>query len=516
MVKQKTGLLDFNLCVFSGFRRVFSMIEEEKLEIYKQTVEMLEEKNLRALGAFLSLQRGSYVAEVVELLDNTQKRRVFDVLDKELAAEVLEKVDEATRAELFDEVLENKEIANLVSELSLDEAADVLAEMDEQESQEILANLDDEDARQIQGLMKYEEDSAGGIMQPMILAVEENLTIQQTIDLIRQAKGEEEFYCIFVVDKQRRFLGTVGIRHLLIGSPQTPLGKIVDSNALYVMADTHQEEIRNLFKKNNLLVAPVVDAEHRLVGGITADRVIEAAEEEAIEDIYAMAGTDAEELENFSALHTARVRMTWLLPCLLGTAITALAGLFFRNLFAQWDQLAIFITAFLFAPMIAAISGNAGLQTSAVVVCGLATGDMAALRIGQVFWREVRVAVLVALCCGTVGGLICGVLPRVMEAGWRGKNATVQTTAVPASDLPSKAISPLQKIRPGQHLRIAAALGIAMFSAIMVSTTLGMLLPFVFRRIGWDPAISAGPLVTTANDSVSVIIYMLLTILTAR
>jgi magnesium transporter len=208
--------------------------------------------------------------------------------------------------------------------------------------------------------------------------------------------------------------------------------------------------------------------------------------------------------------------MTWLLPCLLGTAITALAGLFFRDLFAQWDQLAIFITAFLFAPMIAAISGNAGLQTSAIVVCGLATGDLAALRIGQVFWREVRVAVLVALCCGTVGGLICGVLPRVVETGWTEKNATFQTTAVPASDLPSKAIFPLQKIRPGQHLRIAAALGIAMFSAIMVSTTLGLLLPFAFRRIGWDPAISAGPLVTTANDSVSVVIFMLLTILTTR
>jgi magnesium transporter len=272
-----------------------------------------------------------------------------------------------------------------------------------------------------------------------------------------------------------------------------------------------------MLEENNLLVAPVVDADHRLVGGITADRVIEVAEEEAVEDIYAMAGTDAEELENFSALHAAKVRMTWLLPCLLGTAITALAGLFFRDLFAQWDQLAIFITAFLFAPMIAAISGNAGLQTSAVVVCGLATGDLAALRIGQVFWREARVAVLVALCCGTIGGLICGILPRVAEAGWTGRNAAVpQTTAVPASDLQSKAFSPLQKIRANQHFRIAAALGTAMFSAIMVSTTLGLLLPFLFRRIGWDPAISAGPLVTTANDSVSVVIYMLLTILTTR
>jgi magnesium transporter len=157
-------------------------MSEEKFEIHKQTVEMLEENNLRALGAFLSLQWASDVAESVELLNNEQKRRVFDVLDKELAAEVLEKVNEATRGELLNKVLENKEIVNLVAELPHDDAADVLAEMDEEESQEILAGLDDEDARQIQGLMKYEEDSAGGIMQPMILAVEENLTVQQTID----------------------------------------------------------------------------------------------------------------------------------------------------------------------------------------------------------------------------------------------------------------------------------------------------------------------------------------------
>lgn len=153
-------------------------MSEEKIVIYEEIVDLLNEKCLKALGAFLDLQRASDIAEAVEMLDNDQKRAVFDAMDdKELAAEVLEKVNEATRAELFDEVLENKEIADLVSELPPDEAADVLAEMDEEESQEVLGHLDYEDARQIQGLMKYEEDSAGGIMQPMILAVEDYLTV---------------------------------------------------------------------------------------------------------------------------------------------------------------------------------------------------------------------------------------------------------------------------------------------------------------------------------------------------
>jgi len=339
----------------------------------------------------------------------------------------------------------------------------------------------------------------------MILAVEENLTVQQTIDLIRKAEGQEEFYCVFVVNKQRRFLGTVGIRHLLLATPQTQMGKIVDPEAIYVSVDTDQEEIRNLFKKNNLLVAPVVDEQKRLVGGITADRIIEVAEEEAAEDIYAMAGTDAEELESFSAFHAARVRMTWLLPCLLGTAITAFLGLYFKNLFIQWNQLYIFVMAFLFAPMIGAISGNAGLQTSAIVVCGLATGDLAALRIGQVFLREARVALLVAVCCGIIGGLICAYLPQIISPQLDAAANTAQAEPAGTSPLHSR-----------QQTQIAIALGSAMFSAIMVSTTLGLLLPFVFRRIGLDPAISSGPLVTTANDSISVAIYMLLTILLTR
>ncbi len=484
-------------------------MSEENLTIYEEIIGLLEDNNLKALGAFLDLQRASDIAEAVEMLDNNQKRAVFDAMeDKELAAEVLEKVDEATRAELFDEVLEDKEIADLVSELPPDEAADLLAEMDEDESQEVLANLDNEDALQIQGLMKYEEDSAGGIMQPMILAVEDTLTVQETIDKIRKAEGEEEFYCVFVVDKQRRFLGSVGTRHLLMSNPQTPMGRIIDPETVVVKVDTDQEEIRNLFKKNNLLLAPVVDEQGLLVGGITADRVIEVAEEEAAEDIYTMAGTDAEELESFSIFRAARVRMTWLLPCLLGTAITAFLGLYFKTLFTQWDQLYVFVMAFLFAPMIGAISGNAGLQTSAIVVCGLATGDLAATRVRQVFLREVRVALLVAISCGIVAGCVCAYLPKLAHN-------PIHNNIL--NNSPGVAENPLFAQSLGhQQIYIALALGLAMFSSIMVSTTLGLLLPFLFRKIGLDPAISSGPLVTTANDSISVAIYMLLTILLTR
>jgi magnesium transporter len=183
--------------------------------------------------------------------------------------------------------------------------------------------------------------------------------------------------------------------------------------------------------------------------------------------------------------------MTWLLPCLVGTAVTAVVILLFRNIFTQAEFLPIYLTAIAFSPMICAISGNAGLQTSAIVVCGLATGDLAALRLGQVFAREVRVALFVAISCGVIGGFICGLLPNVIN---------VESDAA-------------QSITIGEQAQIAAAFSTAMFLTIMVATTLGLFLPFLFRRVGIDPAISSGPLVTTANDAISATIYLALTLL---
>jgi magnesium transporter len=173
--------------------------------------------------------------------------------------------------------------------------------------------------------------------------------------------------------------------------------------------------------------------------------------------------------------------MTWLLPALVGTGVTATILTAFRS-----HHPAVYVAAVAFAPMIAAISGNAGLQTSAIVVSGLATGHLAALRLATVFSREVRIAALVALSCAILGATACGIL----IAGR----------------------TPVEIVQP---VRLVFAFGTAMFAAIMVATTLGLLLPFLFRKLGIDPAISSGPLVTTANDSISVAIYMTLAILLA-
>ncbi len=453
-------------------------------QLFQQTRELLEAGDSFVLGRMLNEQRSSDVAEVVELLDSEEQRIVFDVLDKPMAAEVLEKVDDPTRAAIF-ELLTEDDLGDVFSELDLDDAADLLAELAEELQEKVLKSIRPADSARIKKLMTYSEDSAGGIMDPLVISVPEEATVTEAIAKIRTAEIDEDFYSVYVVDKLGRFLGDVRIRLLLTKPERTKIKDLIDRDAIYVTAEADQEEVRNLFSKNDLIVVPVLDREHKLVGRITADRVIEVAEKEAAEDMFTMAGTDADELEKFSALHAARVRMTWLLPCLLGTAVTAVVMMFFKN-----HNPIVYVAAVAFVPMIAAISGNAGLQTSTIVVSGLATGHLAALKLSTVFTREIRIALVVAASCGAAGAVIRAFLP-----GFLGID-----TATGAAE----------------HLQFVFAFGIGMFSAIMVATTLGLALPFVFRRIGIDPAISSGPLVTTANDSISVAIYMALTIALAR
>ena len=456
---------------------------------------LLEDADKAQLRQLLSEQRTSDIAEVVELLDYDQRRIIFDVLDKPTAAEVLEKLDAATRSTIY-EVLTASEIKSIISELDHDDAADLLAEFPRAKRNQMLKTLEPEDSVLIKKLMSYSEDSAGGIMDPVLICVSEDATVAEAVNKIRAAEIDEDFYSIFVVNKAGKFVGDVRIRLLLTRPEDTKISDLLDPDTIYVTAHADQEEVRNIFYKNDLIVAPVLDKKHKLIGRITADRILEVAQEEAAEDLYAMAGTDPAELQRDSVLWAAGVRMTWLFPCLLGTAITAVLGMFFRDVFFQANQLYIWALAVVFAPMIQAISGNAGLQTSAIVVSGLAAGHLADLRLREVLQREVPTALLVAVCCGVLGALVNAVLPKLLSS--------------------SPGAQAVAAVEWSSHFRIVIAFGTGMFAAIMVATTLGLLLPFLFRRLRIDPAISSGPLVTTANDSISVAIYMTLTLLLVR
>lgn len=484
--------------------------DQKKLvqQVLLQQIELLlETRDTKMLLELLDQQRSSDIAEVISLLDDDEIRSVFDLLDNEAASEVFEKVEEATRSELF-EILSQEEIKNIISELDADEAADILQELDKEESAKLLQAIPLADSREIRELMKYSEDSAGGIMDPVVLSVTEDATVAEAINKIRSAEIDEDFYSVFVVDEDNKFVGDVRIRLLLTSPEGKKIKELTDVDTIYVDTETDQEHIRNVFRNNDLIVVPVLDDDHKLVGRITADIILEVAEEEAAEDIYAMAGTEPEELEDVSVIHAARIRLTWLMPCLVGTAVTAVLLMFFESI-----EKPVFLAAYAFVPMIAAISGNAGLQTSAIVVSRLASGHLAAQKLKQVFQREVRIALVIALSCGLIGAVLCAAIPSVIgksKAEVRPELINLENTANQAAEASNEDGSGVIK-----HIRIVFAFGFGMFSAIMVATTLGLFLPFLFRKVGIDPAISSGPLVTTANDSISVTIYMLLAILLA-
>ncbi len=442
--------------------------------------DLLEAEDRHALTALLEEQRTSDIAEIVECLGAEYGFLIFKYLPREEAAEVFGKIDEAVRHKLY-ELFDNKYLTELIYELDHDDAADILSELPKEDTEKLLEGMEPEESALIKDLMRYSEDSAGGIMDPVILSLTGNQTVAEAIKLIKEHEIDEDFFTVFIVDKEGIYLGDVRMRSLISSNPYTPLKNLIEEDVLFVRVNDDQEEIRNIFRKNELLVVAVVDENGKLVGRITADRIIEVAEEEAAEDIYVMAGTDAIEREQPSVFYAARVRMTWLLPCMVGTGVTACVMLLFQKSFSN-----VYVVAAAFAPMIGAISGNAGLQTSAVVICGLATGHFAANSLRQVFLRETRVAAIVAGCCGTVGGLIYSSLSHFL-----------------GHELPLDI----------GLLKISIAFGLSMFMSIIVSTTLGLSLPFFFKKIGIDPAISSGPLVTTANDSISVTIYMLMTLL---
>ena len=289
---------------------------------------------------------------------------------------------------------------------------------------------------------------------------------------------------VFVVDDDKRFKGSVGLDSLLRNDRDTPIADVLDEELPTVLVGADQEEIANTFRKNDLIAMPVVDENGVLLGRITIDDIVEVIDEEAEEDALVMAGTHPAELDTPRVLKAASVRIPWLLTCMAGALLSALFFYsFFQPLFpnhADWLCIVMFI------PAIAAMGGNSGMQTSTIVVRGLATGDLVALDISHVFFREIRVALIVALVCAVIAGLV----------------ATVGLQLFPVKDF-----------IPSHGPILAWAVGLSMFCAILLSTLLGLFLPYIFRKIGVDPAISSGPLVTTTNDIVSYLTYFSLALL---
>ena len=409
--------------------------------------------------------RESHPADIAQALLSfpaEEQVAVFRLLPQEMAAEVLSKVDDETLLHLVGS-LGDTQVSRILEQMPAEHAADVVEELPAEQAEKILGLMEEEKSEDVQELLDYPEDSAGRLMSTTVVAVPETATVQQTIDHIRKQITEERAFEVFVVDSHGHLVGVVPLRRLLTADPNTVILAIRDDEVQSVTATMDREEVARLVAKYDLVAVPVVDEQHRLLGMITVDDVVDILGEEASEDIFRLAGSDAAELERRSPRQVALMRLPWVLTTLV---IELFAGVVIHY-FDQTLGRVILLASFM--PVIQAISGNTGLQSVTMVVRGLATGHVVLERWWEPLWRQVQTSSILGAVCAIVVGTI-GLL-------WH---------------------SPL----------FGLVVATSMFVSVNLSGVAGTVIPMLSKRLGFDPALTAGPFETALQDVLGVTIFL--------
>jgi len=390
--------------------------------------------------------------------------RVIQLLPMELASEVLAEIDRRS-VDAVVQLLSVDAIADLLEEMPSDEAADVMGEMPPAQAQEILAAMEAEERDEVAELLQYDPETAGGLMGKEFLAVPDTATCLQAVEAVRALAPEdrESLHFIYVTDAAGRLVGRLPLVEMLMQPWSRPVTEVMEPDPHHVSTDLDQEQVAQFVRTHELITLPVVDQQGRMVGVIHADDVHDVLEEEATEDIAQMAGT-SEELGETSPLKVARARLPWLLAALAGQVGCVLLMDHFEATIRGAVALSFFI------PAIMAMGGNTGIQTSSVVVRGLATGEVDVYHVGRYLLRELATSLL-------TGGLIAGALYGV----------AVLVVGDP---------------------RLAAVLTASMFAVIVFAAFVGTGIPLLMHRIGVDPALATGPFITTFNDVTAIVIYL--------
>lgn len=423
---------------------------------------LLSEGEEESLRIFLQLVRPEDIAELLDLLSVDDRQLVVSVLDHDAAGTVLTDTTPSIRAELVDEI-EPERLARIAEAMPADEAADLIGELEVAESEEVLQHISEEDEEVLRHLLTYPDDTAGGIMNPEVVALGPAATVDDAIRYLRSAEEDTVTAALYVVNEKRRLLGFVRLRRLVTAHPAAQLGNIMNENVISVLVDADQEEVADLVDKYDFMAIPVVDADGRLLGSVTVDDVLDVIEEEATEDIYKMAGSSAEEEESESIFHVARYRLPWLLICLGGTQLSTMVLQMAKGRVGLYEQMSVFTAA------IMAMAGNASLQSATTTVRRLALDTLPRTRFLRHVLREFLVALVMGLVCGAV----------------------------------ASALAVLFQHDP----MIGVALGIAMAIGMSAASFLGAAMPIALDLLGVDPAVASGPLVSTINDSLALAVY---------
>ncbi|MCD6169745.1 MAG: magnesium transporter [Candidatus Latescibacteria bacterium] len=425
---------------------------------------LIEKETQRDVSNLLANLSAPDIAGLIDHLDPEEARFVFNLLDDSVASQVITKVNEHIQDELI-EGTDQTRLTRLVGEMESDDAADLIARLPEDVAREVLCSIDPGLSERIRELLRYEEDTAGGLMAVELVTVDPNATVKEAIEVVRKvANKDEQIYYVYVVDRRQNLVGTLSLRDLILAQPDQRVSEIMNRDVMSVVQGTDQEEVANIFRKYDLVVLPVVDAKGRLVGKITIDDIVDVIEEEDSEDIAKMVGTSREEMTEHSPVKVAGIRLPWLVICLFGGMGSATIVSHFE------DVLGTVLTLAFFVPVLMDMGGNVGVQSATLVVRSLALGEIDSSDLWKRLHREIRTSLIMGLACGAAVGLFAFL--------WKD--------------------NPI----------LGVVVAVAMCGAILAASMTGVLMPMVFKKLGIDPAVATGPVVTTINDWSGLLIYL--------
>ena len=441
-----------------------------KFELTKDFIgelnERIENKDQKSIITMITDCHPADIAEILDELEFENTCFLFELLEDNIAADVLVELEDDLREELL-KIHSPKEIAEeFVDNMDSDDAADIISELPENKKQEVLSHLEDQDlASDIVDLLNYDEDTAGGMMAKELIKVNSNWSVMRCVkEMRRQAEDVELVYTIYVVDDNNVLLGTLSLKRLLLTDSKAIISNIMKEDIIKVSATMNQEEVANTMNKYDLIVLPVVNDLNQLIGRITADDVMDIMKEEAEKD-YQMASGISEDVESSDTIwEITRARLPWLLIGMIG-------GLFGAKVIGIFDIEKNYQMAF-FIPLIAAMGGNVGVQSAAIVVQSLAGGTNSLGNISQRLIKELGVAL--------VNGIICSII--ILLAAYL----------------------------LGYSLLLSITVSIALLSVIIFAALFGTFIPLTLNKYKIDPALATGPFITTINDVLGLFIYFLI------
>ncbi len=407
------------------------------------------------------------LAQVFHDLSIEEADYLYTVLDPDLAAEILTELDEQDRERFLSRRTARDIAEKFVENLDSDDAADILSELPEERQREILAEINDpEVASDIVDLLQYDEYSAGGLMAKEMVRIREDWSRDRIIQEIREQASEiENVYSVYVVDDQDRLKGLMPLKRLLIEPDHVPLHQIYIDKVVYVDVHTPREKVAQTMQKYDLVAMPVVDQLGRLVGRITIDDVVDVMQEEAGKDYQLLSGLSEDVESDDHIWPLTRARIPWLLVGLMG-------GILGANVISQYeDQIQIHPEMAYFIPLIAAMGGNAGVQSSAIIVQGLANNSLRKGAALNKFLKELAV--------GLLNGLVCALVVLAYNLLF-------------SNELP-----------------LALTVGSSLLTVIVTASVMGTFIPLTLNKFGVDPALATGPFITTMNDILGIFIYFL-------